>query len=259
MLPLVRARQVANLQEQKPTGSLSWKVLHVSRKNSGRLWQQSNDWFRWDHSRPSCGRVQADSEPTRLLCILINIGKPQNGTHRQFRLQHGGPVARSSKKTEDAPYESALEIAFQKLSSQVLIFLLAYVILIIGMEVFAGGAAAELRVLLYLIPMLGAGAYVLLEKRKVKPGGVSAAAGYASGSTVEGVRGDPGKLSGPVRATAGFAIKGATVRGVDMGGGELDRPADLTYLSDLFANLDEEGRQKLITTAMELLRERPRR
>jgi hypothetical protein len=168
-------------------------------------------------------------------------------------------VARSSKKTGDAPYESALGIAFQKLSSQVLIFLLAYVILIIGMEFFASGTAAQLRVLLYLIPILGAGAYVLLEKRKMRLNGISAAAGYASGSTVEGVRGDPGKVSGPVRAMAGFAVKGATVRGVDMGGGEIHRPADLAYLSDLFANLDEEGRQELIATAMELLRERPRR
>jgi hypothetical protein len=167
-------------------------------------------------------------------------------------------VARSSKKAH-APYETALGMAFQKLSSQVLIFLLAYMILIIGMEFFAGEAAVQLRALLYLIPILGAGAYVMLEKRKARLNGISASAGYVSGSTVEGVRGDPGKVSGGgVRAMAGIAVKGATVRGVDMGGGKTERPADLAYLSDLFANLDEEGRQKLIATAMELLRERPR-
>jgi hypothetical protein len=168
-------------------------------------------------------------------------------------------MARSSKKAGDAPYESALGMAFHKLSSQVLIFLLAYVILIIGMELFAGGATAQLRLLLYLIPILGAGVHVLLEKRKVRANGISAAAGYASESTVEGVRGDPGKVGGPVRVVAGFAVKGAKVRGVDMGGGEVDRPADLTYLSDLFAKLDDEGRQKVIGTAMGLLREQPRR
>jgi len=157
------------------------------------------------------------------------------------------------------PYEAALGMAFQKLSSQILIFLLAYVILIIGMEVFAGEAAAQLRVLLYLIPILGACAYVLLEKRKVKSNGISAAAGYASGSTVEGIRGDPGKVSGPVRAMAGFAVKGAKIRGVDMDGREADRPADLTYLSELFAKLDEDDRQKLISAAIGLLHGSPRR
>lgn len=150
-------------------------------------------------------------------------------------------------------------MAFQKLSSEVLIFLLAYVILIIGMEFFASGAAAQLRGLFYLIPILGAGGYVLLEKRKVRPYGISAAGVYVSGATVEGVRGDPGRVGGPVSARVGVANKGATVRGVDMGGGKLDQPADLAYLCELAAKLDEAGRQKLIGTATELLREQSRR
>jgi hypothetical protein len=68
----------------------------------------------------------------------------------------------TGEKQSSPPYEAALNKAFDKLTSEILIFLLAYTILLIGLAVFGSGIATQFRNLLYIIPVLGVVAYVTL-------------------------------------------------------------------------------------------------
>src|SRR5437016_2686080 len=85
-----------------------------------------------------------------------------------------------------APYEVPLTRAFDKLTSQIFLFLLAYVILLIGLAVFGSQLADTLRNLFYVIPVLGVLAYVWLRQRKIvqvaKNNGIDVRAGIVSGS-----------------------------------------------------------------------------
>ena len=158
----------------------------------------------------------------------------------------------------EVPYSSVLQLAFQKLTSQVLIFLLAYVILIIGVEFYGHQLGVTLRALFYLIPILGVSAYVFLERRKVAATdpSISVSAGWVSQSTVEGVRGDLPKVAGHVAVRSGVVTRGATVRGVDASPAVQERAAtDIAYLQTLFMQLDESKRRRLIRAAADLIDE----
>src|SRR5688572_2568702 len=92
------------------------------------------------------------------------------------------------------PYEALLTRAFDKLTSQIFIFLLAYVILLISLSVFSPQLTTTLRTLLYLIPALGVIAYIWLRRREIVKGakqqGIDVKAGIVSGSArVTGARG----------------------------------------------------------------------
>ena len=104
------------------------------------------------------------------------------------------PVDASPNSNQMAPYAAVLAKAFDKLTSQVLIFLLAYVILLIGVAVFGSQLTTTMRNLLYVIPLLGVVGFVLEKRRKiVKNGrekGIDVRARKVSGSaSVIGVRG----------------------------------------------------------------------
>src|SRR5215470_16459936 len=96
------------------------------------------------------------------------------------RARTGGNSNRS------APFEAPLTKAFDKLTSEIFIFLLAYVILLIGLAIFGSELANTLRNLLYLIPVLGVMAYVWLQQRKIvnvaKEQGINVKAGIVGGS-----------------------------------------------------------------------------
>ncbi len=63
------------------------------------------------------------------------------------------------------PYEGVLLKAFDRLTSEIFIFLLAYVILIIGLSFFNVAMTNTLITLLYLIPILGVVSYAWLRQR----------------------------------------------------------------------------------------------
>ena len=68
------------------------------------------------------------------------------------------PVSgRNEGLIRSVPFEPALLKAFDKLTNEILIFLLAYVILLIGLGVFADELSETLKNLLYIIPIMGAG------------------------------------------------------------------------------------------------------
>lgn len=65
----------------------------------------------------------------------------------------------------NAPYEALLTKAFDKLTSEVFIFLLAYVMLLLGLAMFGSLLAGTIRNVLYILPVLGVLSYVWLQQR----------------------------------------------------------------------------------------------
>jgi hypothetical protein len=159
-----------------------------------------------------------------------------------------------------APYEGALNIALNKLTSEVLLFLLAYTILLIGMAVFGSGLAIELRTLLYVIPILGVVAYAWLQKRAIekrKAGGnvIVESAVARKGAEVIGERGTG---QGRSNTTVGsLYASNSRVIGRESGGVESQSvsatdAADVRYLVEIFQKLEEAGRDELMAKALEI-------
>jgi hypothetical protein len=162
----------------------------------------------------------------------------------------------------DPPYASALNTALRKLTNEVLVFLIAYTILLIGLATLGTALATELRTLLYVIPVLGVLAYMWQQKRKVtrhaRDAGVDVRSGVAlDGARVVGVRGAPSGDTSSVSVASGMASGGANVIGVDAPGAS--GTADLTYLTTLFEQMGPVERRKLVEAAHELLSRRASR
>jgi hypothetical protein len=160
------------------------------------------------------------------------------------------------------PYEAALNTAVKNLTDQILIFLLAYTILLIGVAVFGSGLAIELRTLLYIIPILGVVAYVWLKRggaEKESRRDVRVRSSFATGqSYVGGKRGATHEGSGSTDVSSLFASGGSTVIGRDAGrqtGRSTETPLALNtqYLLDIFQQLDRSSQRKLIESAHSLL------
>jgi hypothetical protein len=159
--------------------------------------------------------------------------------------------------TQTAPYEPVLLIAFDKLTNQILIFLLAYVILLIGLGVFAIELSDTLKNLLYIIPILGAGGYFLSQNRKIsndaEKHGINVKAGWVSGKAkVIGKRSPTGEasVSENIDVIAGVAKGEAEIAGVVIEDKKpVEPPPDIGYLSNLYEDLNDDGRRKLIEKA----------
>jgi hypothetical protein len=160
----------------------------------------------------------------------------------------------------DAPYEGALNIALNKLTSEVLLFLLAYTILLIGMAVFGSGLAIELRTLLYVIPILGVVAYAWLQKRAIEKrkaaGNVIVESAVArKGAEVIGERGT-GQGRGNTTVGSLYAsnsrVIGRESDGVENQSVLATGAADVRYLVEIFQNLEEAGQNELMTKALEI-------
>src|SRR5215471_467913 len=162
-------------------------------------------------------------------------------------------AAARSGTNVDLPYEVALNKALDKLTSEILIFLLAYMILVIALVTLRGSIPEGLRVLLYVIPILGILGYAWLRKRTVirepRAGGVSVNALFVKDAYVGGVRGGRSGESGPVDVSVGIATGRGAVVGVD----ETNASDDLKYLQGIFHQLTESHRRQLITSASQLL------
>ncbi len=157
-----------------------------------------------------------------------------------------------------APYEAVLIRAFNQLTSQVLIFLLAYLILVIGLAVLAPALTSEVRTLLYILPVLGIGAYAWQKRRslssRAKQQGIDVRAGIVTGAgIVRGVQAPAGAAGTPqeVRVAAGFVGGNGKVEGLRIG----DNEADVQYLLHTFQQLQPPQRRKLIAAAQKLLDE----
>jgi hypothetical protein len=172
------------------------------------------------------------------------------------------PAEASPASISHGPYEALLTKAFDKLTSQIFIFLLAYVILLISLSVLSPQLTNAMRNLLYIIPVLGVMAYIWLQQKKIvkdaKEQGIDLQAGIVSGSArVTGVRGAKADSALPesVRLRVGVAGGKADVGGVIYGDGEPEVPQNsyLEVLSDIFKKLSKSNQIKLISSAQSLL------
>jgi hypothetical protein len=172
------------------------------------------------------------------------------------------PEASAGSKTAGAPYEAALNAAFEKLTDQILVFLLAYVLLLIGISVFASGIANELRILLYIIPILGVAAYAWTRRRglsrQARSHDVRVTSGIArgAGTYVGGERGVVNRGAGRTTTGSLIATGGASVVGRDATtytDKQTQQTAAAQYLAQIFQKLDERNQGKLVSAAQTLL------
>ena len=172
-----------------------------------------------------------------------------------------GSTPDKQKLRNAAPYEGVLLRAFDKLTSEVFVFLLAYLILVIGFAVFSPGLVTPLRTLIYILPILGIAGYLWIKSGRVtkraEDSGVQVWSGVATGSArVTGVRGGIGSLLGRVKVRSGFAGGDARVVGVDVGSEAEGRGAQEEYLLELFRKLNASDRLKLVSEASRILVDR---
>jgi hypothetical protein len=169
-------------------------------------------------------------------------------------------VGRRSTGQQHTLYEGALTAALARLTNQVFLFLIAYTILLIGIATFGAGLPAELRDLLYVIPVLGVAAYVWLQRRKAvrsasKPS-VSVRSNEVSDQAyVAGVRGTDGEIGGNVTVRTRRASGSAAVIGIDAGARPEAVNSDLAYLKDLFERLEPHRRMDLVQRAQRHLKD----
>lgn len=160
------------------------------------------------------------------------------------------------------PYGAALKQAIDKLTSEVFLFLIAYVILLVGAELLAPGLTRNYRYLFYILPIVGIGAYLFQRSRHLAKQSreqlersVTVSSTLAHDATVVGVRGEGADIPEEVAVVSRMALGGSEIIGVDVGRGSSD--ARLEYLSRLFEKLDEADRDALVSRALELTRDPP--
>lgn len=146
-----------------------------------------------------------------------------------------------------------LSQALQRLTSEVLIYLLAYAVLVASLIIWGKPVNPALRNILYILPPLGVAAYLFQQRRRIKSNRpprvvVRALLTWGKGSVI-GIRGKG--YQGDVKVKAGVTANGKVV-GVDVRQEVEAAAVDITYLTDLFNKLDKKGRQKVILVATEL-------
>jgi len=159
----------------------------------------------------------------------------------------------------NAPYEVPLTKAFDKLTSQIFLFLLAYVILLIGLAVFGSGLAVTLRSLFYIVPILGVAAYVWQHHSAIvkdgKDRGIDVKAGKVLGHAhVGGVVNAPRDrdISNDVKVRVRRAQDSASVIGVEYGNGD-ESNDETSYIARIFQQLSSQNQRRLIDSAHRML------
>jgi len=168
-------------------------------------------------------------------------------------------VAQPNALSRNAPYEVSLTKAFDKLTSQIFLFLLAYVILLIGLAVFGSSLAVTLRGLLYILPILGVVAYLWQQQRAiVKEGrdrGIDVKAGKITGQArVGGIVKAPSDRDIPnnVKVRVNRAQNSARISGVEFGDGD-ESNNETSYFAQVFQQLSQQNQRKLIESAHRML------
>jgi len=166
------------------------------------------------------------------------------------------------KSAVNLPYEHALLKAFDKLTSEIFIFLLAYLILVVGVAWLVPTMSSSLQVLLHVLPVLGIAGYLWLHSgslvKTAESHGVEVRSGLALGSArVAGALGLGGRPD-RVKVKSGIAAGNAQVIGSDSSGITTpeDKSDDEQYLLHTFRQLDPAERRQVLTRMLRILDER---
>lgn len=156
------------------------------------------------------------------------------------------------------PYEAALNKAFDKLNSQILIFLLAYLVLIIGLNITTGSIPESIVNLLYMIPLLGIIAYGWSRKRTIvqdpSAKGIKIQAFRVSGQGyVAGRSGGQANTTAneDIQVSVGLVSNRARVVGQDLQVNH-DLTSQQVVVSDLFSSLNPSLQREAIRFMMSL-------
>lgn len=155
-----------------------------------------------------------------------------------------------------APYENVLNTAFSKLTSEILVFLLAYMILLVVLVWIGPTLGTPLLGLFYVIPVLGIIFYVWVKRQRIvampqDSRDVTVKVRKAEGeSSVVGERGVFPTTAGSTVVTAGHVRDQARVEGRAINN-TTDASAQL--LIPLFEKLDQRNQWKLISNAQSML------
>lgn len=160
----------------------------------------------------------------------------------------------SRQEAVDNPtFGSTLQRIVEKLTNQMLLFLLGYGLLLIGITQVDTQLPEPVSLGLLLIPIVGASAYMYEKKRKLQHELrlVNVGVGFAGDRAyVAGVRGEG--VDGDVDVGVGVATGGAQVLGVDAAPSAHLGDAQAAYLIQIYENLDDAARGQLIQRALVL-------
>ena len=162
----------------------------------------------------------------------------------------------------DAPYERVLSKAFEKLTSEILIFLLAYTILLVVLVWIGHNLSIWLLALFYVIPILGLITYVWSKRRDItqreQEREVQVKVRRAEGEAyVGGERGSFQNISGSTMVNAGNVSDKAQVVGRDIGSTFSDTSnIDANYLVSVFERLNRGNQTRIISQANDMLSRR---
>jgi hypothetical protein len=152
-------------------------------------------------------------------------------------------------------YDSAVKRALEKLTSEIFIFIIGYTALLAALIATGTRIPNRLEQLIVLLPLVGIVAYAWLRKRTVirdpSARGVRLKALFVKDSTIVGVQG-PGAAAADLQnvdVQVGFAVRGE-VAGVNSGADRTPAATDAAYLLDLFNGLTNDGKRKLISSAL---------
>lgn len=173
--------------------------------------------------------------------------KPEQSDHSEQGKAQPNVVPRN------APYEVPLTKAFDKLTSQIFLFLLAYLILLIGLAVFGSSLVVTLRSLLYILPILGVVAYLWQQQRTIvkdgKDRGIDVKAGKVTGNArVGAIFNAPKDVD--TSSNIGVYVKSASER-AQIGGIEFGD--ETSYITQIFQQLSQQNQRKLIDSAHGML------
>jgi len=161
--------------------------------------------------------------------------------------------------SQTAPYEVPLTKAFDKLTSEIFLFLLAYVILLIGLAVFGSSLIVPLRTLLYIVPILGVAAYLWQQQGTIVKDGKNQGIDVKAGKVL-----DDAHVSGVINASREGAIPSnvkvrvkkasgrARVSGAEYADGNASDNKTGNTLQ-VFQQLSSQNQMELIKHAQEML------
>jgi hypothetical protein len=154
-----------------------------------------------------------------------------------------------------APFSGVLAKTVDKLTSQIFLFVIAYVMVVAALAYWGVEVPVELRTAVCLLPGLAIAAYVYLERSKIRQTvqahGIDVRARIAtSGAQVTGVRGGAAP-EGDVNVRVGVATGKAQVVGLDYGrGGDTGGEANLL---EVYRKLNAAERGRLFSKALTAL------
>jgi len=146
-----------------------------------------------------------------------------------------------------------LSVAVQRLRSEILIYLLAYAVLVVVVLLWGRELSLALQGLLYLLPLVGVAAYLVSQSRRVAQGRQPRVTVGTLFTGKQAVVVGTERPDAAADVSVSAALTRGTVKGVATPPAEAgDDSSQAAYLAELFAGLRPDQRHKVIEVAQRL-------